>query len=123
MGHVWFNARRTPRAHVAGVAPSRYEDLASYRRARAPLEGESSSGIGGALKGISVTEVISIGEPRPRSPDERIDRALAESAGPPKKCLQRIAHMHLGVEDEARKHLPAVPPAVTPAAGQAAERS
>ncbi len=84
---------------------SRFEDLASYERAQASLKKESSSGIVEALTGIDVTEVISIGEPCPYSPDERIDRALAESGGPPRRCFQRIARMHLGMEDEAKKHL------------------
>jgi len=84
---------------------SRFEDLASYERAQASLKKESSSGIVEALKGIDVTEFISIGEPCPYSPDERIDRALAESGGTPRRCFQRIARMHLGMEDEAKKHL------------------
>ncbi len=86
---------------------SRFEDLASYERAQASSRKESSgdTGVVEALKGIDVTEVISVSEPSPYSPDERIDRALEKSGGPPRMCFQRIARMHLGMEDEAKKHL------------------
>ena len=86
---------------------SRFDSLASYERARASLEKESSRStwIVEALQGVDVTEVISVGEPSPYSPDERIDRALAESGTSPRKCFQRIARMRLGMEEEAKEHL------------------
>ena len=86
---------------------SRFDSLASYERARASLEKESSRStwIVEALQGVDVTEVISVGEPSPYSPDELIDRALAESGASPRKCFQRIARMRLGMEEEAKKHL------------------
>ena len=90
-----------------GYALSRFDGLASYERARASLEKEfiPEHLIARRCRASTSRKVISVGEPSPYSPDERIDRALAESGASPRKCFQRIARMRLGMEEEAKKHL------------------